>query len=41
VPQLYRLLDPTNTRKSINQLVALLHVLDCDVKLVVEDHDAA
>ena len=36
VPQLYRLLDPANTRKSMNQLVALLHVLDCDVDLVVK-----
>jgi predicted XRE-type DNA-binding protein len=35
VPQLYRLLDPANTRKSINQLVALLHVLNCKVDLVV------
>ncbi len=35
VPQLYRLIDPTNTSKSINQLVALLHVLDCKVELVV------
>jgi len=36
VPQLYRLLDPANTSKSINQLVALLHVLNCRVGLVVE-----
>jgi hypothetical protein len=36
-PQLYRLLDPTNTRKSINQLVSLLQVLDCSVDLVVTD----
>jgi hypothetical protein len=35
VPQLYRLLDPSNTRKSITQLVALLHILNCDVDLVV------
>jgi len=35
VPQLYRLLDPSNTRKSINQLVALLHILNCKVDLVV------
>lgn len=35
VPQLYRLLDPTNTRKSLAQLIALLHILDCDVELVV------
>lgn len=41
VPQLYRLLDPTNTRKSINQLVSLLRVLDCDVELVVKKRSAA
>jgi hypothetical protein len=35
VPQLYRLLDPRNTRKSISQLVSLLYVLDCDVDLIV------
>jgi len=35
LPQLYRLLDPANTSKSINQLVALLHVLNCRVELVV------
>ena len=40
VPQLYRLLDPTNTSKSMNQLVALLHVLDCDVDLVVKGRAA-
>jgi hypothetical protein len=36
-PQLYRLLDPTNTRKSLNQLVSLLQILGCDVDLVVRD----
>ncbi len=41
VPQLYRLLDPVNTRKSMGQLVALLHVLDCDVDLVVKKKVAA
>jgi hypothetical protein len=41
VPQLYRLLDPANTRKSMSQLVALLHVLDCDVDLVVKKKVAA
>ena len=38
VPQLYRLLDPANSSKSINQLVALLHVLSCKVDLVVHRH---
>lgn len=33
--QLYRLLDQTNDRKSIDQLVALLQVLDCQVDLVI------
>lgn len=41
VPQLYRLLDPANTRKSLGQLVALLHVLDCDVQLLVKPRRAA
>ncbi len=41
VAQLYRLLDPANTRKSMSQLVALLHVLNCDVDLVVKKKAAA
>ena len=41
VPQLYRLLDPSNTNKSMSQLVALLHILDCDVDLVVKKRSAA
>jgi predicted XRE-type DNA-binding protein len=41
VPQLYRLLDPTNTKKSLNQMVSLLHVLNCDVDVSVTDKDAA
>ncbi|NOX08008.1 MAG: hypothetical protein GXP22_00720 [Gammaproteobacteria bacterium] len=41
VPQLYRLLDSANTRKSMSQLVALLHVLNCDVDLVVKKRVAA
>jgi hypothetical protein len=32
---LYRLLDQTNYRKSVDQLVAPLQVLECDVDLVV------
>ncbi len=35
--QFYRLLDPTNYRKSIDQMILLLRVLDCDVDLVVRD----
>ena len=33
--QLYRLLDQTNYRKSVDQMVRLLQVLGCDVELVV------
>ena len=33
--QFYRLLDQTNYRKSVDRLLSLLHVLDCDVDLVV------
>jgi len=38
--QLYRLLDQTNYRKSVDQLVSLLQVLDCDVDLVVRARSA-
>ena len=41
VPQLYRLLDPTYSRKSLSQLVSLLQVLDCVVELVVKPKTAA
>lgn len=41
VPQLYRLLDPSNSRKSVRQLIALLHVLDCDLNLVVKNRKEA
>ncbi len=37
--QFYRLLDATNYKKSIDQLMALLYILDCDVDLVVKSHD--
>ena len=33
--QLYRLLDQTNYRKSIDQVLALLQVLNCEIDLVV------
>jgi len=33
--QFYRLLDQTNYRKSIDQLLSLLYVLDCEVELQV------
>jgi hypothetical protein len=38
--QLYRLLDQTNYRKSVDQLLRLLQVLDCDVHLVVRAKSA-
>jgi hypothetical protein len=41
LPQLYRLLDPKNTRKSIAQLLSLLHALGCDVKFQVSDRTLA
>jgi hypothetical protein len=34
--QFYRLLDTTNTSKSVGQMVALLHLLGRDVELVVK-----
>lgn len=38
--QFYRLLDQTNYRKSIDQVLSLLHVLDCEVDLVVRAKSA-
>jgi hypothetical protein len=38
--QLYRLLDQTNDAKSIDQMLNLLRVLDCEVDLVVRAHTA-
>jgi hypothetical protein len=38
--QLYRLLDQTNTPKSVDQMLALLQVLNCDVDLVVRKKTA-
>lgn len=38
--QFYRLLDQTNYRKSVDQLLSLLRVLDCDVDLVVRAKSA-
>jgi hypothetical protein len=35
--QFYRLLDPANDRKSIDQMLRLLQVLDCEVDLVVRE----
>jgi hypothetical protein len=33
--QFYRLLDQKNYQTSVDQLLSLLHVLDCDVDLVI------
>jgi len=38
--QFYRLMDQTNYRKSVDQLVSLLQILDCDVDLVVRAKSA-
>jgi hypothetical protein len=38
--QLYRLLDQTNYRKSVDQVLALLQVLNCEVDLVVRQKTA-
>ena len=35
--QFYRLIDQTNTHKSMGQLLSLLQILDCDVEVVVTD----
>lgn len=41
LPQLYRLLDPANTTKSLNQLVSLLHVLGYEVGVTVKRRSAS
>ncbi len=38
--QFYRLLDQTNYSKSVDQLVSLLQILDCEVDLVVRTKSA-
>ncbi len=38
--QLYRLLDQTNYRKSVQQMLRLLYLLDCEVELVVRERRA-
>ena len=39
--QFYRLLDQTNYRKSLKQVLALLSILDCDVDLVIKERRSA
>ena len=38
--QFYRLLDTTNYRKSIDKMLALLQVLDCEVEVIVRAKSA-
>ena len=38
--QLYRLLEPTNYRKSVRQMLSLLYLLACEVDLVVREKQA-
>jgi len=38
--QFYRLLDQTNYRKSVDQMLSLLQLLDCEVQLVVRSKGA-
>jgi hypothetical protein len=38
--QFYRLIDSTNYRKSVDKVLFLLHVLDCEVELIVRSKSA-
>ncbi|MDP1587956.1 MAG: hypothetical protein Q8M07_09450 [Prosthecobacter sp.] len=38
--QYYRLLDPTYTKKSVGQMIGLLHLLGCEVDLVIKNSPA-
>ena len=38
--QFYRLLDQTNYKKSLDQLLSLLQILDCDIDFVVQERAA-
>lgn len=38
--QFYRLVDSTNYRKSMDKLLLLFHILDCEVDLVVREKSA-
>lgn len=37
--QLYRLLDQTNYKKSVGQMLALLEILNCEVEFVIKERD--
>ena len=34
--QYYRLLDQTNYKKSVRQLITLLHIVDCEIELILK-----
>lgn len=34
--QYYRMLDPTNTAKSMNQMIKMFYTLDCDLEFVIK-----
>ena len=38
--QFYRLLDTTNYRKSVDKMLSLLQVLDCEIEVVVRNRSA-
>ena len=38
--QFYRLLDSTNYRKSVDKMLLLMHVLDCEIDLVIKTKSA-
>jgi hypothetical protein len=38
--QFYRLIDPTNYHKSVDKLLSLLQVLDCEVEVIVRAKSA-
>ena len=38
--QFYRLLDTTNYRKSVDKMLSLLQVLDCEIEVIVRNRSA-
>lgn len=38
--QFYRLIDPTNYRKSVDKMLMLLRVLDCEIEVIVREKSA-
>ena len=38
--QFYRLIDQTNYTKSIDQLLSLLQILECDVDFIIQEREA-